>query len=95
VLFKFSFSPFQNITITPDDYITDFEAGWNIVGLLCDQPFNKTGILVNDTSWDDAVTAGMINDYVFGLYRLGQSYNFADTFMPGYAYWMYAYQPCT
>ncbi len=84
-----------NITITPDNYITDLEDVWNIVGVPYDQPVNKTDILVNDISWSDAVTAGIINDYVFGWDRSGQSYTFADTFMPGYAYWMYAYQQCT
>jgi len=85
----------EKITITPDDYITDLEADWNIVGVPYNRPVNKTDILVNDISWSDAVTAGIINDHVFGWDRSGQSYNFADTFMPGYAYWMYAYQPCT
>jgi len=84
----------ENITITSDDYITGLEADWNIVGVPHDQPVDKTNILVNDISWADAVTAGSINEYVFGWDRTGQSYNFADTFMPGYAYWVYAYQPC-
>ena len=85
----------ENITITPDDYITDLEQGWNIVGVPHDQPVNKTDILVDDSSWDDAVTAGCINDFVFGWSRTGQSYYFADMLMPGYAYWVYAYQSCT
>jgi len=48
-----------------------------------------------DVSWNTAVSNGWISDYVFGWDRSGQSYNFADMFMPGHAYWMYAYQPCT
>jgi len=80
----------ENITITIDNYITNFEADWNIVGLPFDQPVNKNDIIVNDISWDDAVTAGIVN----GWNRAGQSYNFADTLMPGYAYWMYAYYTC-
>ena len=84
----------ENISITPGDYITELEAGWNIFGVPYNQSVNKIDLLVNDTSWDDAVSAGIINDYVFGWDRSGQSYSFADTFEPGYAYWVYAYQQC-
>jgi len=85
----------ENITITSDDYITDIEIGWNIVGVPYNENVSKTDILVNDTDWDTAVGNGWISDFVFGWSRTGQNYNFADTLMPGYAYWMYAYQPCT
>ena len=85
----------KNISVAPDDYITDLEAGWNIVGVPQDQPVEKDDLLVNNVSWDIAVGNGWISDFVFGWSRSGQSYNFADTFMPGYAYWMYSYQPCT
>ncbi len=85
----------KNISSAPDNYITELEENWNIVGVPYDQPVNKTDILVNDISWSDAVTAGIINDYVFGWDRSGQSYTFSDTFIPGYSYWSYAYQPCT
>jgi len=86
----------ENITILPEDpYITQLEAGWNIVGVPHNENVSKDNILVDEIPWDDAVTGGIINDIVFGWNRAGQSYTFADTFMPGYAYWMYAYQPCT
>ena len=82
-----------------DDYITDVKSGWTVIGSSCDYPLEKESIIVNhngtDYNWTDAVTAGIINDYVFGWDRSGQSYNFADTFIPGYAYWLYAYQECT
>ena len=86
----------ENISMKPEDpFITNLETGWNIVGLPYDQNVNKTNILVNDIPWDNAVTTGIISDFVFGWNRAGQSYNFADSLLPGYAYWMYAYQPCT
>jgi len=84
----------ENITVTPDNYITDLDANWNIVGLSYDQPVVKTNIMVNDILWDDAVATDIISDYVFGWERVNQSYIFADTFLPGYAYWLYSYQPC-
>ncbi len=85
----------ENITVPSDDYITDAEQNWNIISVPYDENVSKTDILVNDISWDDAVTAGIVNDVVFGWDRDWQSYNFADTLMPGYAYWMYAYFDCT
>jgi len=84
----------QEDTAPVDDNITDLETGWNIVGVPHDQPVDKTNILVDDVPWNTAVGNGWISDFVFGWSRTGQSYNFADTFIPGQSYWMYAYQPC-
>jgi len=79
--------------------ITILETNWNIVSIPDDQPINKEDIFVeysgSDYTWDEAVTNGYINDNVFGWDRTGQSYNFADTFMSGYSYWIYAYYTCT
>jgi hypothetical protein len=85
----------ENITITSDDYITDIEIGWNIVGVPYNENVSKTDMLVNDIDWDTAVGNGWISDFVFDWNRPGQYYDFSDTFVPGYAYWLYAYQPCT
>jgi len=85
----------ESFTPVYDDYITDIETNWNIVSIPFDQPVDKIDILVDDVPWDTAVGNGWISDFVFGWSRAGQSYNFADMFIPGYAYWIYAYQPCT
>ncbi len=85
----------QEDTAPVDDNITDLEAGWNIVGVPHNENVSKTDILVDDTDWDTAVGNGWISDFVFGWNRQDQHYDFCDTFMPGCAYWMYAYQPCT
>ena len=83
-------------TIHPsDNYITNVKSGWNTVSIPYNQPINKTDILVNDSSWPDAVIAGFIDDNVFGWDGTIQTYYIATTFSPGYAYWLYAYQPCT
>ena len=84
-----------NITLIPDDYITNLKNGWNIVGIPYNQSVNKTNILVNGIPWDDAVVTGTISNYVFGWSLTSQGYIFSDTFIPGNAYWIYAYQPCT
>jgi len=81
-----------------DGYITDLYSSWNIVGIPDNIPVNKSDIIVNyggtDYTWNDAVVAGHLNGNVFGWDRMGQSYNFADMFEPGYAYWIYAYSAC-
>ena len=85
----------ENLSTTPDGYITDLDTNWNIISVPYNENVSKTDILVDDIDWNTAVGNGWISDFVFGWSRTGQSYNFADTFMPGYGYWMYAYQPCT
>ena len=78
--------------------ITTLSNNWNFISLPFNQTVNKTDIIVNyagtDYTWSQAVTNGYVSDYVFGWDRNGQYYNFADTLMPGYAYWVYSYQPC-
>ncbi len=88
----------DNITIVPDEYVTSLEQNWNLMGVPSVQNLDKVNITVNyggtDYSWADAVTNGYVNDVVFGWDRGGQSYNFANMFIPGDGYWMYAYFDC-
>ena len=89
----------ENVSLIIDNYITDLDTDWNVVGVPHNESLDITSITVNygdiDYIWANAVTGGIINNFVFGWNRSGQSYNFADTLMSGNAYWMYAYQPCT
>jgi photosystem II stability/assembly factor-like uncharacterized protein len=85
----------ENITLEYDVFITDIKTKWNIIGLSYNQSVVKTNILVDEVPWDIAVSNGWISDFVFGWNRISQSYNFDDMLIPGYAYWMYAYQPCS
>jgi PKD repeat protein len=84
----------ENIIIDTDDYITSIELGWNSIGIPYDQPVNKVDLLVDDVEWNTAVANLWVNNYIFGWNRAGQYYDFADTLLPGHAYWLYAYQPC-
>ena len=84
----------ENITLIFDDYITSIENNWNIISVPSTENVSKYELIVNDTSWSDAVSAGIVSDFIFGWERSGQYYNFANTLLPGYAYWVYAYQPC-
>jgi len=84
----------ENISLTTDDYITDFEANWNIIGVPYNQPVEKDDLLVCGVSWGTAFSNGWISDFILGWNRVTQSYTFDDTLMPGYSYWLYAYQQC-
>jgi PKD repeat protein len=84
----------ENATFIYDDYITNIENNWNIVSIPYNQSVDKIDILVDNIPWNTAVINGWINNFVFGWNRNGQYYTFSDTLIPGYAYWMYAYQPC-
>jgi hypothetical protein len=79
-------------------HITNVEPYWNIVSIPKYQTLNKTDIIVNyngsDYIWEDAVTIGYINDIIFGWGGPQLGYSFCDIFIPGYSYWIYAYQSC-
>ena len=89
----------KNITLNYNNYITDVEQNWNIISVPYNQSVNKADIIFEylgtDYVWSDAVTLDLVSNYLFGWNRDSQSYGFVDTLMPGYAYWMYVYQPCT
>ena len=74
------------------------DSGWNIKSLPGFGSINKNELIIfyNDCyyNWDLAVENNIIVDYVFGWNRVGQNYEFADTFMPGHSYWMYTFQSC-
>jgi hypothetical protein len=77
------------------DYITNLVEKWNLIGIPFKENVSKTDLLVNDISWSDAVSTGLVSDFIFGWDRNGQYYNFVDILEPGYAYWVYSYQPCS
>ena len=77
-----------------DDYISTLEPGWNVVGTEFDYPISKYDTLINNYTWTDAVGLGIISDVLFGWDKMAQSYTFEDSFEPGEACWMYAYQEC-
>jgi len=89
----------ENSSISSDEYVIHLEENWNVVGMPQNQSVNKINITVNynsnDHTWAEAISDGIINDYIFGWSRAGQSYSFIDTFEPGYSYWIYACQQCT
>jgi parallel beta-helix repeat protein len=96
----------QDIETGPaDDYITDVEVEWNIVGLTDYETVNKQNltILYNGTiySWENATTSNneegepLILSFVYGWNATSQNYETVEALLPGKSYWMYAYYECT
>jgi hypothetical protein len=84
----------QNISFTQDNYITNLMRYWNIMGLPNNITINKSELLVNSSSWSDAVSNGLISDFTLSWNKTLQSYYFIDTLTPGNALWIFAYAPC-
>ena len=80
--------------LNANQYMTTIQGQWNIIGSACNNEVNKTQIMVNETSWQDAVTYGMVEDSIFGWNAMGQTYSLSSSLMPGNAYWSFAYQRC-
>jgi len=88
-----------------DNYITNLESNWNIVGIPFDESINKNEIIVNyngdDYTWTEATTnanptgSKIIDPNFFGWNRTLQSYEIISTLQPGDAYWVYSYRQCT
>ena len=93
----------ENISATSDDFITDLNQKWNIIGVPSLQTTNLSDLIVNyldtDYNWTEAtdpVNGPIVDPNVYGWSRIMHMYiPVADTLEPGYAYWMYAYEDCT
>jgi hypothetical protein len=93
-------SLWANITdISQYNYISQLEHNWNGIGIPFDQQINLTDIIVqyDETfcSWDEAVDNNIISPVVFQWDSIFQIYIIVEILKPGYAYWVYAYSPCT
>lgn len=81
-----------------DPAISSLENNWNFVALALNATIDKTDIIVHysgtDHTWDQAVSDGVVSDYIFGWNRISQSYAFADELIPGEGYWIFAIQTC-
>ena len=90
--------PYSSGPSPQDVMLTALEPGWNLVSLPFNTSVDKINVTVNylgtNYTWADAVTAGYVNQFVFGWDRIGQSYVFADIFIPGESYWMYTTVDC-
>jgi parallel beta-helix repeat protein len=85
----------ENAIGSTDEYITTVTHQWNTIGTPHNQPIEKTAISVNDTTWENAVILGYLDDTIFGWNSTSQHYYSADIIYPGDSYWLYSYQVCT
>ncbi len=78
--------------------ISDLSQNWNLISLPFSNSIEKTNLIINKSgveySWSDAVSAGIVSNYIFGWNRNGQSYTIDDVLKPGFGYWFYSYEPC-
>ena len=79
--------------ITPNVIIIN--QNWNIISLPFNESLDKSDIVVSyggsNYSWNDAVTGGIVLDFIYGWNRTSQSYDTVDVLEPGYGYWMWSY----
>ncbi|MFA5103131.1 MAG: DUF2341 domain-containing protein, partial [Candidatus Thermoplasmatota archaeon] len=79
--------------------VTNLTTAWNLVSVPFNLPVMKSELRVrwNDSeySWAEAVSAGLVLNFVYEWNRSMQYYGLSDGLMPGYGYWMYAYQNCS
>jgi len=92
-------------SIDEDNYITDLDIEWNIVGIPNNDSLSKEDFIIKYDgvfyNWSQATTSDnptggpIIMYFIYTWLRTPQCYDFADTIQQGYAYWMYAYCNCT
>jgi len=92
----------ENITIIPDDFITNLIQTWNIIGIPDVESVNKTDLIITylgvDYTWAEAIdpiNGPIVDPNVYGWDRINSMYVPVGVSLdPGYAYWMYAYEDC-
>jgi len=92
----------QDISFTYDDYITDLNYSWNMIGVPCNQTVNLSDLIVHydgvDYNWSEAtdpVNGPIIDPSIYGWSTLYDQYVPVSFLESGFSYWMYAYQDCT
>ena len=86
------------VVISNKCHITNLISQWNFVSIPFNLTVDKTNISISfdnlTYSWNDAVSLGIVNNFIFGWDRLGQYYTFADSFEGGFGYWVFSYVSC-
>ena len=79
-------------------FLTPLEIGWNLVSPRYDVTMHKENLSINyqgsDYIWADAVSMGLVNNFMFMWDATNQMYNFASTTDSSFGYWIFAYEPC-
>ena len=79
----------------------DLKPDWNMISIPCYENIDKSDVIIRNNSidytWDAAVTAGIILDYIYDWDRVNQNYkdpSLVNTFEPGRGYRMQSYFDC-
>jgi len=80
------------------NYEISLYANWNFVSIPFNESVDKSDIIISfsgsNYTWNSAVSAGIVLDFIYGWNRTNPSYDDSDTLEPGYGYWMWAYHNC-
>jgi hypothetical protein len=79
--------------------ITNMTYGWMFVSLPFNQTVEKSNLFViyngSEYNWSEAVTQGIVLNFIYGWIPETQSYNSSTTALePGQGYWMFCYNTC-
>lgn len=91
----------ENCTLWIQDHIVEYNqtitpllSQWDAIGINGDYQLPKQNITLKKNmvnyEWDEAVTEGFVNNYIFTWNAVDQVYAFSDKLLPGQAYWLYA-----
>jgi hypothetical protein len=85
-------------SVNSDNYVTDLSSEWNLMGSPFDFAVDKDNLTVDYGgflyNWSEAVSAGIVLDFVYGWDAVGQGYLQVDVLESGDGFWMYAYDGC-
>jgi hypothetical protein len=80
--------------------ISNLQNPWNIISLPFNQTVSKSKLVVNyqgtEYTWQEAVSNSIVLDFIYSWNRSApQHYELVNTLIPGYGYWVFAYNSCT
>jgi hypothetical protein len=72
---------------------------WNLISFPVNASYDKSDIMVErldvNYTWTEAVSAGILLNFIYEWNESAQSYLLTDTFTPGDAFWLFAYNNCS
>ena len=98
IMVPFNLAGQKNIDRADNVFFTSLESGWNLVSLRYDATVYKQNLTVNydgiNYTWADAVSAGLVSNFIYKWNAVVQMYTFADSTDPSLGYWIFAHEPC-
>jgi len=93
-------SPWQTFTYERTNYnfSIDVSEKWNMISIPWNESISKDDLtIVYDDSytWDEAVDAGLLLNFIYGWDTENQYYEFVDVLEPDRGYWLWSYHDIT